>query len=111
MTRTNPPPASPVPRAPDSTRHNAQPTRGVLVHRDGAEATLPEMPGFVLSRIDGPGIRAVHLRERAPQAIRAGRHQDQVHMVRHQAPRPEADIGGAAMLDQEVFVERIVLRR
>ena len=32
-------------------------------------------------------------------------------MVRHEAPRPNADIGGVAMLDQQVFVERTVLGR
>ena len=61
--------------------------------------------------MDGAGIGAVQLGERAAQAVGIGRRQDQMHMVRHQAPRPDADIGGAAMLDQQVVVERVVLGR
>jgi len=83
----------------------------VLVHRDGAEAALPEMSGFLLPRMDDAGIGAVHLCERAPQAVRVGRRQDQMHMVWHKAPRPGADIDSAAMLDQQGLVERVVLGR
>lgn len=32
-------------------------------------------------------------------------------MVRHKASRPDADIGSAAMLDQQGLVERVVLGR
>jgi hypothetical protein len=46
--------------------------------------------------------------ERAAQPVGVRRHQDQMDVVGHQAPRPDCDIGGAAVLGQEVTVERVV---
>jgi hypothetical protein len=48
----------------------------------------------------------VHPRQRAAQPVGIGRHQDQMHMVRHQAPGPDLD--GTAMFGEQVAIERIV---
>ena len=47
-------------------------------------------------------------RKRAAQPVRVGRHQDEVHMVRHQAPGPHLDPGRAAMLGEQIAIKRIV---
>ena len=83
----------------------------LLVHGDRAEPALPEMAGAFAPRLDDAGIAAMHPRQRAAQAVGIGRHQDQVHVVRHQAPGPHLDLGGAAMLGEQVAIERIVVRR
>src|SRR5712664_2039829 len=51
----------------------------------------------------------MHARQRAAQAIAVGRDQDQMHVVRHQAPGPDFDLGRAAMAGEQVAVERIVV--
>jgi hypothetical protein len=47
-------------------------------------------------------------RECPVQPVPVGRHQDEMHMVGHQAPRPNLDIGRPAMLSEEIAVERII---
>jgi len=79
-----------------------------LVHDHGAEPALPEMAGALAPRMDDAGITAVHGGKRPEKAIGIRRHQDEVDVVGHQAPGPHVDIGGAAMLGEEVAVERIV---
>ena len=39
---------------------------------------------------------------------RGSRDQDQVHVVRHQAPRPHLDAGRLAVFGKQVAIERIV---
>jgi hypothetical protein len=80
-----------------------------LVHRGRAEASLPEMPRALVARLDDAGIGAMHARQRAAQAVGVGRDQDQMHVVRHQAPGPDVDVGRATMAGEQVAVERIVL--
>ena len=79
-----------------------------LVHDHGAEPALPEMDGSLAPRMDDAGIAAVDGGERPAQAVGIRRHQDEVNMVGHQAPCPHFDIGGMAMLGEQVAVERIV---
>ena len=80
----------------------------VLIHRRGAEPALPEVAGLLLPRMDGARIGAVQPRQRPPQAVGVGRRQDQVHVVGHQAPAPDGDVGVAAMGHQQVTIERVV---
>jgi hypothetical protein len=80
----------------------------IFVHRDGAEATLPEMPGALAPSVNDARVTPVHRRQRAPQPIGVGRDQDQVHMVRHQAPRPHLDLRSAACRAKQIAVQRIV---
>jgi len=79
-----------------------------LVHGDGAEPALPEMTAALAPRLDDSGIGAMDARECAPQPVGIGRHEDEVHVVRHQAPSPHLDAGRAAMLGQQVAKKRIV---
>jgi len=91
-------------------RHIAQ-RRGemFLVHRHAAEAALPEMAGPLAARMNDAGVAAVHRRQRAAQSVRLGRHQDQMDVVRHQAPRPDFNVGGAAGRREQVTIKRVVV--
>jgi hypothetical protein len=79
-----------------------------LVHDSGAEAALPEMSGAPPPRVNDAGIAAMHRRQRPAQPIGVRRHQDQMDVVRHQAPRPHLDVGRPAMLAEQIAVERVV---
>jgi hypothetical protein len=79
-----------------------------FVHDDRAETPLPEMAGSSAPRMNGAGITPMHRRQRPAQPVRIGGHQDEVHVVGHQAPRPDRDIGRLAMRAQEIAIERIV---
>ena len=50
----------------------------------------------------------MHPRQRAAQPVRIGRHQNEVHVVRHQAPGPHLDLGGAAIFGEQVAIQCIV---
>ena len=50
----------------------------------------------------------MHPRERAAQAVRIGRHEDEMHVVRHQAPGPHLDLRRSAMFGEQVAIKRIV---
>ena len=90
-------------------RHVAQCRRQMsFVHGDGAEPTLPEMAAALAPRLDHSGIASMHARQRAAQPIRIGRHQDEVHVVRHQTPSPHLDPGGTAIVGEQVAIKRIV---
>jgi RHS repeat-associated protein len=90
-------------------RHVAQ-RRGemLFVHGDGAEPALPEMTAALAPRLDRAGIATMHPRQRPAQPVGIGRHQDQVHVVRHQAPGPHLDLGGAAIFSEQVAIKRVV---
>ena len=81
----------------------------ILVHGHGTEAALPEMPAAPAARMNDAGVAAVHGGQRPAQPVGIGRHQDEMHMVGHQAPGPHLHIGLAALLRQEIAVERIIL--
>lgn len=78
------------------------------VHDNGAEPALPEMPALLAPRLNDAGIGAMDPRQRTAKPVGIGWHQDQVHVVRHQAPGPDLDIGRAAVLREQVAIERIV---
>jgi hypothetical protein len=50
----------------------------------------------------------VYWGERAAQPVGVGRHQDEMNMAGHQAPRQHFDAAFAAMLRQKIAVERII---
>ena len=79
-----------------------------LVHGDGAKPALPEMTGALAPRLDDAGIAAMDTRQRAAQSVGIGRHQDEMDVVRHQAPAPDVHTGRPAMLAEQVAVQRIV---
>src|SRR5882757_8058518 len=91
-------------------RHVAQCRREMrLVEHDGAEPPLPEMTAASAPRMNDAGIAPMHGRERAAQAVGIGRHENEMHVVGHQAPGPHFDVRGPATLRQEIAIERIVL--
>jgi hypothetical protein len=67
------------------------------------------MPAALAASLDDPGIGAMHARQRPAQAVGVRRHQDQVHMVRHQTPRPHFHLGREAMGRKQVAIERVVV--
>src|SRR5258708_28906826 len=80
----------------------------ILIHGNGSEPALPEMPGAPTAGVNNAGIAAVHGRKRLAQPVAIGRHQDEMHMVGHQAPGPDLDIGPAALRGEKITVERII---
>src|ERR1700722_1704143 len=73
-----------------------------------AEPALPEMTAAFAPRLDDAGIAAMHPRERTAQPVGIRRHQDEVHMVRHQAPGPHLYLGRAAIFGEQVAIQCIV---
>ncbi|GLR88017.1 hypothetical protein GCM10007857_47290 [Bradyrhizobium iriomotense] len=51
----------------------------------------------------------MHAREGAAQSVGIRGNQDEMHVVRHQAPRPHLDAGGFAIRRKQVAIERIVV--
>ncbi len=66
------------------------------------------MAGALAPRVDDAGVTPMRRRERAPQPVRVGRRQDEMHRVRHPAPCPNLDAGGPAMLAEQVAIEGVV---
>jgi hypothetical protein len=90
-------------------RHIPQRRREMLlVHGDRAEAALPEMTAAFASRLDDAGVAAVHPRQRAAQSVGIGWDQNEMHVVRHQAPGPHLDLRLAAMGGEQIAIQRIV---
>ena len=79
-----------------------------LVHDNGAEPAPPEMSAALASRLDDAGIAAMGPRQRAAQPVRIGRHQNEVYVVRHQAPGPHLDLGSVAIFGEQVAIQCIV---
>ena len=80
----------------------------LLVHRNASEAALPKVSGALLAGMDGTGIAAMKGRQRPAQAVLILRGQDQVNMVGHEDPRPDVNIGGPAVLREQVAIEAII---
>ena len=107
---------APVARAIDEARanrverHVAQ-RRGEMffVHRHAAEAALPEVSGPLAACMNDARVAAVHRRQRTPQSVGVQRCQNQMDVVRHQAPPPDLHLGRAAGRRQQAAVKRIVI--
>ena len=80
-----------------------------LIHRNRAIASLPKMPRAFLTRLDMAGIAPMGWRQGPPQAIRIGRHENDVHVIGHQTPGPYLDAGGLAVVRKVVAVEGVIL--
>ena len=79
-----------------------------LVHDDGAEPALPEMAGAPAPCMNDAGIAAMHGRQRLAQAVGVGRHQNEMHVIGHQAPRPYLHLRGAAVLGEQIAIKRVI---
>lgn len=80
-----------------------------LVHRDRSEATLPEMSAPAPAAVDLDGIAGVRRRQGRPQAVFMRRHQDEVDVVGHEAPRPDGRAALPAEVTEQVEVEKMVV--
>jgi hypothetical protein len=76
-----------------------------FVHRKGSEAALPEIAAPALTLIDLPGIAAVGRRQSAPKPVRAGRDEDRMDVVRHDAPGPERRPAPSAPVTKQAEIE------
>jgi hypothetical protein len=63
-----------------------------LVHHHRAIAPLPHMPGPFVARVEARRIAPVRIGHALPQPVRIGRDDQQMHMVRHQAPSPDLSL-------------------
>ena len=79
-----------------------------LVHGDGAEPALPEMTAAFAPRLNDSRIASMDACQCAAQPVRIGRHQDEVNVIRHQAPAPHLDPGRGAIGGEQVAIKRIV---
>lgn len=67
----------------------------LFVHGDRAEPPLLEVARPLASRLDRTRVGPVHARKCATQPVRGGRNQDEMNVVRHQAPSPHTSIPDA----------------
>jgi len=68
------------------------------------QLAAPLAPGMYDAR-----IAAMHRRQRPAQPVRIRRYEDQVNVVRHQAPRPELNPGSAAGRREQIAIEPVVV--
>ena len=61
-----------------------------LVHRHAAEPPLPDMACPLLSGMNMPRVSAVYFRQGTPEAVRILRGENQMHMIGHENPAPDA---------------------
>jgi hypothetical protein len=47
----------------------------------------------------------MHARKRAAKPVETGRHENEMYVVRHQAPDTHLDLGRAAMHGQQIAIE------
>jgi hypothetical protein len=80
-----------------------------LVHRHRAIAPLPDMPGPIIARIQPGRTAPVRVRHALPQPIRIRRDDQQMHMVRHQAPRPDLGLRPLCRRAQLIQIEAVIL--
>ena len=83
----------------------------VLVHRHGAVSSLPEMAGSPPPRVDQSGISTMHARQGAAQAVFVLRDEDEMDVVGHQTPRPNAHPRFVRRLGQPVAIGGVVADR
>ncbi len=79
-----------------------------LVHRRRAEAALPQKAAPAFALVDGAGIVTMRGRKRRRETVSAGRDQDKMDMVGHEAPGPHRRIGLRAPEAKQTQIERIV---
>ena len=72
------------------------------------ELALPEMARPIQTGMNMPGRDAMHFRQSAPYALPVLRRQDQVDVIWHQPPGPDADVRRLAMPGRQIQIEVIV---
>ncbi len=80
-----------------------------FVHQDGSEPALPEMAGHPQPGIDPGRIAPVGVGKCLAQTVFMGGYEDQMHMVGHQAPRPDCALRPFRGREHELFVCGVVV--
>lgn len=80
-----------------------------LVHHERGEPALPKMPPPPFTEVDPPRVPAVRLADRQAKGVLRPRHGDQMHVVGHQAIRPNLDAPLAAPLAHQFQVGRVIV--
>jgi hypothetical protein len=78
--------------------------------RSEIASALEQMAGPARTGVDEACVTAVGLAERACQRAGVGRNEHEVDVVGHQAIGPHLDRGLAALLGEEIAIERVVGR-
>jgi hypothetical protein len=66
------------------------------------------MAGAPEAGVEVPGVGAVHPRQGAPDPVGIPGGQDQVHVIGHQDPGPDADPGRPSVLGQKLKIVAVV---
>lgn len=78
------------------------------VEGTGGETPLPEIAGPALALVDRSGVAPVRLTEGKPQAGGIGGREQEVDVVRHQAPGPDGHVVAPAPSGEEFVGQRVV---
>ena len=81
----------------------------LLVHRDRAEPRLEQMAGHPEAGVDRRRVAPMRLAERAPERLLAVGDENEVNVVGHQTIGPDRHAVLAALVRQEIAIERIVV--
>lgn len=81
-----------------------------VVQGAGVEPALPQVALPAVSTIDDPRISLVRFGQSRTETTLIGRQEDQVDVVRHQAPRQHIDSGSAAAFPYQLDISRVVRR-
>lgn len=110
--RTRPSPISRLrsqPRAHGIEAHSADGRDQVrLVHRDGGEAALKQVPGPAPARIDEVGVAPMCLADGAVETIFTLGHHNEVDVVGHQTVGPDRDARPLRLLGQEIAIDLLI---
>jgi len=79
-----------------------------FVEREGGVAALPQRAGPALALVHLPAVAALRRRQRGSNAVLARRHEDQVNVVRHQAPGPDCGAGLAAPVAKQGEIAGVI---
>jgi hypothetical protein len=80
-----------------------------LVHGAGTEAALPQIAAPPLAPIDDEAVATMGVGDCRGHRLGGWRHEDQMDVVRHQAPCPDGDLSGTATLTQQLDIKSVVV--
>ena len=80
-----------------------------LIHRAGAETSLPEIAAPALAPVDDEAVATMGVGDGRGHRLAGRWHQDQMDVVGHQAPSPDGYLPGTAMLTQQLDIKSVVV--
>jgi hypothetical protein len=109
-TGPTPPPRRPTQPGPHGIALHVpgRPQQITLIHRERREAALPQVSPPAFAKVDASRIASVGLAQRPTQPIGPTRHHNQMHVVRHQAIRPDRHAAAPAPFAQQRQIRRVV---